>query len=231
LDAVTADLGLELLVLVLPGDNQAHRQLAPAAAAVAAQADSEVLIISGGASRTESAAAGVEAITEHAAIHGWDSAAVQVLIHDAARPLTPTSVFHRVFSALDSGAEAVVPAVEVADTIKRVDAASRVTDTLPRWQLRAAQTPQGFTLPFLQQAGEYVARHREQAESLTDEAMIAEHLEVDVIVVPGDPRALKITTSTDLTTAAALLDAQPHQRTPGVHTQSAPASTVPSAPR
>lgn len=206
LEAVTADLYLDLLVLVLPADNWARRQLAPAAAAVAAQAEAEVLIVSGGASRTESVAAGGEAILEHARLNGWGATPVQVLVHDAARPLTPTAVFDRVLSALDSGAEAVVPAVEVADTIKRLDAAGRAAETLPRSELRAAQTPQGFTLRFLQQAAQYLQKHSEQAELLTDEAMIAEHLGVDVVVVDGDPQALKITTSTDLTIARALLD-------------------------
>lgn len=210
LDAVTAGLGLDLLVIVLPGQTQAHRELAPAAVAAAAQVEAEVLIISGGACRTESVAAGSEAVTEHAHRNEWGPAPVQVLVHDAARPLTPTSVFDRVLAALSSGAQAVVPAVEVADTIKRVDAVGRVAETLPRSELRAAQTPQGFTLTFLQQAAEYLQNHREQAELLTDEAMIAEHLGVDVVVVDGDPRALKITTSADLSAAAALLDAPRH---------------------
>lgn len=206
LDAVTADLHLDLLVLVLPAEGGARRQLAPAAVAAAAGVEAEVLIISGGASRPESVAAGSEAVSEHATLNSWGSAPVHVLIHDAARPLTPASVFHRVLTALDSGAQAVVPAVEVADTIRRVDAAGRVAQTLPRSQLRAVQTPQGFTLTFLRQAADYLQNHREQAESLTDEAMIAEHLGVDVVVTAGDPRALKITTAADLSTAGALLD-------------------------
>lgn len=233
LDPITAGLGLDLLVLVLPADAQAHRELAPAAVAVAAQAEAEVLIITGGASRTESVAAGSEAITEHARRNEWGPASVQVLVHDAARPLTPTSVFDRVLSALDSGAQAVVPAVEVADTIKRVDAVGRVAETLVRSELRAAQTPQGFTLTFLQQAAEYLQNHREQADSLTDEAMIAEHLGVDVVVVDGDARALKITTSADLSTAAALLQAPAHTpstQNPGPESPSSQGPSTQPAP-
>ena len=89
LDAVTADLHLDLLVLVLPAEGGAHRQLAPAAVAAAAGVEAEVLIISGGASRPESVAAGSEAVSEHATLNSWGSAPVHVLIHDAATPPDP----------------------------------------------------------------------------------------------------------------------------------------------
>lgn len=208
LEAVTAELRLDLVVLVLPAEPEFHRQLIPAASTAAAHAGAQVVVVNGGDSRTESVAAGSAAVAEHAEFSSWDPAGVKVLIHDAARALTPSAVFHRVLAELDSGAEAVVPAVEVADTIKRVDAAGRVEKTLARSELRAVQTPQGFTLNLLQRAADYVSQHPQRASSLTDEAMIAEHLGAEVTTVAGDARSLKITTPTDLTTAAALLGSQ-----------------------
>lgn len=208
LEAVTVGLGLDLVVLVLPEDPDAHRQLIPAASIVAARARAQVIVVNGGSSRPESVAAGSAAVVEHTQLAGWDPDTVKVLIHDAARALTPGAVFDRVLTALDSGAEAVVPTVEVADTIKRVDAAGRVQETLARSELRAVQTPQGFTLRLLQRAAEYVSENPERASALTDEAMIAEHLGAEVTTVAGDAWSLKITTPTDLTTAAALLGPQ-----------------------
>lgn len=207
LDSVTADLGLDLVVLVLPPDPQTRGELMPAAADVAAAAGAEVIVVTGGAARTASAAAGVAAVSDHARLNGWDPAAVHVLIHDAARPLAPTEVFDRVLTALDSSTQAVIPAVAVTDTIKRVDT-DDVVATLPRSELRAVQTPQGFTLALLQRAVEYLDQHPQQAETLTDEAMIVEHLGLPVRTVPGDPMAMKITTASDLVAAEALVAAE-----------------------
>ena len=76
-------------------------------------------------------------------------------MHDAARALTPESVFHRVADALAAGAAAVIPAIPVVDTVKTVAATTGedsalapeiVTGTAPREDLRAVQTPQGFRL-------------------------------------------------------------------------------------
>ena len=68
-----------------------------------------------------------------------------VLVHDAARPLVPASVISAVVAALRAGEQAVIPVLPVADTIKRVDDAGRVVATLDRTELRAVQTPQGFS--------------------------------------------------------------------------------------
>ena len=84
-----------------------------------------------------------------------------VLVHDAARALTPEPVFHRVAQALAAGAEAVIPVIPVVDTVKTVDADQRrrPRTSHPSWspeprpgrQLRAVQTPQGFNLATLRQ--------------------------------------------------------------------------------
>lgn len=210
LDAVTAELNLRIAVLVLPPGDEQHgehyfEELSTAAEVLSARGIPTV-VVTGGRTRAASVAAGVESVLQHLSI--TDSSRVQVLIHDAARALTPTAVFHRVFAALEAGAEAAVPALPVTDTIKQVDTTERVKRTVPREDLRAVQTPQGFTLDLLRRTGEHLALQTpEVAQSLTDEAMIAEDLGADVVVVPGDPRALKITSHEDLLAARALLDA------------------------
>lgn len=208
LEAVTPELGFELIVLVLPEDSSHRQVLAAPAEAVARRTGGEVVITTGGASRTDSVRAGAQAVQEQAQIKSW-AEPVHVLVHDAARALTPPEVFCRVLEALTEGAEAVTPAVPVTDTIKQVQAegsAERVERTLPRSALRAVQTPQGFTLEFLTRALAHIGQlSADQAAQLTDEAMIAEDLDTVVQVVPGHPRALKITTETDLITARALL--------------------------
>nr|WP_322478370.1 2-C-methyl-D-erythritol 2,4-cyclodiphosphate synthase [Nesterenkonia sp. HG001] len=213
-------LELELLVLVLPGEPEAREQLAALGADHARRTGVEVVVCEGGSSRPVSVARGVDAVTDHARRHGWDAERLTVLVHDAARPLTPGNVAHRVARQVEAGSEAVVPAVPVTDTIKRVlpveEAESRaagvelqaeqVRETVPRAELRAVQTPQGFTLAFLQRAFAHLGDIADaEAEALTDEAMIAEALGVDVVVVPGHERALKITTPADLLAAEALV--------------------------
>jgi 2-C-methyl-D-erythritol 4-phosphate cytidylyltransferase len=139
-----------------------------------------------------------------------------VLVHDAARALTPESVFHRVTDALAAGAAAVIPAVAVVDTVKTVAATTGkdaslapevVTGTAPREELRAVQTPQGFHLETLLKAHE-AARSLDQKSSaaVTDDAMLVEMLGIPVHVVRGSTQSLKITTPLDLIFAEGLLE-------------------------
>jgi 2-C-methyl-D-erythritol 4-phosphate cytidylyltransferase / 2-C-methyl-D-erythritol 2,4-cyclodiphosphate synthase len=216
LDAVSSALELNLVVLALPGEPHVQQQLAATSAVVADRCGVEVLTIPGGETRTESVASGVRTVQQHAQLKSWGGA-VDVLVHDAARALTPTEVFHRVLEALDAGAECVVPALPVTDTIKRVDASAQVAQTLPRKQLRAAQTPQGFTLNLLERAISHIGTLSEgEAAELTDEAMIVEDLGEKVAVVEGHPHALKITTSLDLLTVRALIAEHASQQTEAV---------------
>ena len=92
-------------------------------------------VVAGGADRTASVAAGLAATGTDAEV---------VLVHDAARPLTPPDVVRRVVGAVRAGAPAVIPVLPVADTVKRVDGAGTVVSTVDRSELRAVQTPQGF---------------------------------------------------------------------------------------
>lgn len=122
-----------------------------------------------------------------------------VLVHDAARPLTPAAQFQRVVAALRDGQRAVIPVLPVVDTIKAVDANGVVLGTPGRDGLRAVQTPQGFETALLRRA-------YEQAGEATDDAALVENLGVPVHTVAGDVLAFKITTALDLRLAAAVVD-------------------------
>lgn len=144
-----------------------------------------VTVVAGGAERGDSVLAGLRAL----------SAAVQVvLVHDAARALTPPAVFARVVAAVRAGAQAVVPGVAVIDTVKIVDAAGLVTSTPDRALLRAVQTPQGFTRATLERAHAH-------GSVATDDAGLVERLGEPVLVVDGDPLAFKVTTPDDMVRA------------------------------
>lgn len=150
-------------------------------------------VVVGGAERTDSVRAGLAAA----------GSADFVLVHDAARPLTPGSMIERVVSALRAGASAVIPVLPVADTIKRVGADGAVEATVDRSDLRAVQTPQGFTAAALRAA--YDAAPGALA---TDDAGLVERAGGTVVTVPGDPLALKITTAFDLRVAEVLAQEQ-----------------------
>lgn len=152
-----------------------------------------VTVTAGGADRVESVRLALAAAD--AALPDLDV----VLVHDAARALTPPAVFVAVVAAVRAGAAAVVPVLPLVDTIKRVDGAGLVTATVDRSALRAVQTPQGFTPELLRRA--HATPHR----TATDDAGLVEALGEPVATVPGDPLAFKITTPFDLTLAAGML--------------------------
>lgn len=146
-----------------------------------------VHVVAGGAERTDSVRAGLAAAPD----------ATLVLVHDAARALTPPALITRVVDALRAGARAVVPALPVADTIKSVDAAGAVTGTPDRSGLRAIQTPQGFDAELLRAA--YAV-----GTQATDDAGLVEMLGATVETVLGDALAFKITSPLDLVLANTL---------------------------
>lgn len=149
-----------------------------------------VSVVTGGATRQSSVAAGLAAL--------WADVDA-VLVHDAARALTPPAVFERVVAALDAGADAVIPAVPVVDTIKRVDAEGAVVAAVDRSELAAAQTPQGFRRGILDEA------LRSADADHTDDAALVAAAGHPVIIVAGDAASFKITTGPDLDRARALL--------------------------
>ncbi|SDQ51031.1 2-C-methyl-D-erythritol 4-phosphate cytidylyltransferase [Arthrobacter crystallopoietes] len=155
-----------------------------------------------------------------------------ILVHDAARALTPPEVFVRVVEALAAGAKAVIPAVPVADTIKtavpsaadqQAIAGEKVAGTPDRSLLRAVQTPQGFDAAALTAAHRSLAAMGPlEAEGITDDAMLVESQGTEVFLVPGSPEALKITTPLDLMTAEALVAARDRTGPPATANQPVP---------
>ena len=143
--------------------------------------------VAGGAKRAESVRLGLSEVPTDAAA---------VVVHDAARPLLDDAVVGRVLTALNEGWDGAVPALRLADTIKRVDGEA-VVETLPRDELRAVQTPQAFVADILRGALD--------GSDWTDCASAVEAAGGRVKVVEGDPRLVKITDADDLERVAALL--------------------------
>jgi 2-C-methyl-D-erythritol 4-phosphate cytidylyltransferase len=143
----------------------------------------------GGATRSDSVRAGLALVPEDAAV---------VVVHDAARPLASRRLFDLVVQAVADGADGAVPALPIADTVKRVSG-DRVVETLPRDGLMGVQTPQAF------RAGMLRAVHRGGGVE-TDDAALVEANGGTVVVVEGERRNLKLTLVADLELAQALLD-------------------------
>ncbi len=175
------------LVVVAVGAQ--HRDLARAALADAGE---RVQIVTGGAQRSDSVREALRSVPD----------AEVVLVHDAARCLTPVSVIQAVAAAVLAGQRAVVPALTVVDTIKQVDADGRVVATVDRAALRVVQTPQGFAGDLLRRA------HQAPSGPVTDDAGLVERLGETVTTLPGHPHAFKITTPFDLVVAEVVAGAR-----------------------
>lgn len=155
----------------------------------------DVTVVAGGAERADSVAAALAALPPGVEL---------VLVHDAARCLTPPAVFSAVVAALREGADAVVPVLPLSDTVKRVEGAS-VVETVPRVDLFAAQTPQGFRREVLEQAHAERAGRAGSDTGPTDDAGQVEALGREVRTVPGHEEAFKVTRPLDLLVAEAVL--------------------------
>ncbi len=176
--------GISLVVLVVPSALVDD---------VSAQFGANVLVVAGGVERSDSVRVGLRAAL------GRAPGAEHVLVHDAARALTPAQLVRDVLGAVRAGADAVIPVLPVADTIKSVDADGVVTATPDRAGLRAVQTPQGFRTEIL------CCAHRSSGVA-TDDAGLVERMGVAVHTIAGDPLAFKITTPLDLRLAQTLLE-------------------------
>ncbi|MHB8532287.1 MAG: 2-C-methyl-D-erythritol 4-phosphate cytidylyltransferase [Solirubrobacteraceae bacterium] len=157
-------------------------------------ADERVVAIAGGASRSES-------VRNAMAAAGEDET---VLVHDAARPLLTAPLAEAVIAGLlaNPGADGAIAAAPVSDTIKRADERMIVTETLPRSELWAVQTPQVFRADALTRA------HRVSTQELagaTDDARLIERAGGRIVVVPAPSENIKVTTPVDLELAALLL--------------------------
>ena len=148
--------------------------------------------VHGGASRQGSVRAGLEALAPRRPD--------LVLVHDAARPFASDALVTRAIAAARASG-AAVPVVAVADTVKTVDAAGRVTGTIDRAQLRMVQTPQAFDFAALLDA------HRRALaagrDDFTDDAALAEWAGLAVTTFEGEAGNVKLTTNEDFVRAEA----------------------------
>ena len=203
-----ADSGVvDHLVVTAPGE---HVERFAAELAGLAGAGPGIRVVAGSsASRQASVALGLRAALEDCPRAGV------VLVHDAARALTPPEVVRRVVAAVRAGHDAVVPALAVTDTVKEIAPAGPagsgveiVVGTPDRSRLRAVQTPQGFAVAALVRAHELgAARGAHEALAASDDAGLVEAAGGRVVVVEGDPLALKVTTPLDLALAELLAPA------------------------
>jgi 2-C-methyl-D-erythritol 4-phosphate cytidylyltransferase len=150
----------------------------------------QVKVVPGGSERQHSIKNGLEVITSE-----------YVMVHDAARPFISKQLIGRIYDRL-MDIDAVIPGTPVVETIKMVDGYQRVYETLNRDQLWSIQTPQAFRRTLLVEAYK-----RAEADKFlgTDDASLVERLGVDVEVVMGDYRNLKVTTADDLLHAEVIL--------------------------
>jgi 2-C-methyl-D-erythritol 4-phosphate cytidylyltransferase/2-C-methyl-D-erythritol 2,4-cyclodiphosphate synthase len=149
----------------------------------------QVTVITGGVLRSDSIRIALEKIPSNYEY---------VLVHDAARAIASTDLAKKIIAELAKGEQAVIPALDVVDTIKEIDASGYVRSTPDRSTLRAVQTPQGFVKSVL-------AHAHSSAEDATDDAALVEAIGIKVKVIAGEERALKITTKSDLARAVQIL--------------------------
>ena len=150
-------------------------------------------VIVGGAERADTVAAALDRVKGSCDF---------VAVHDAARPCVTAAQVAAVFEAAIAHG-AAMPAIPVADTIKRVEEGT-IRETVPRAGLFLAQTPQVFRRDWLVEA----YANRDPAAPATDDAQLVEALGRPVAVVTGSPFNLKITTQDDLKMARAVLKVQ-----------------------
>lgn len=143
-----------------------------------------LLVTTGGRDRGESVWNGLEDLPDELAV---------AVIHDAARPLVTDTTIDAVIAEARRGRGAVA-ALPVVDTLKEVDASGRVVRTLDREGLWRAQTPQAFPLRVIEHA--YVEARR-AGVTATDDAALVERLGLEVVVVRGSERAMKVTEEAD----------------------------------
>jgi 2-C-methyl-D-erythritol 4-phosphate cytidylyltransferase/2-C-methyl-D-erythritol 2,4-cyclodiphosphate synthase len=149
-------------------------------------------LTAGGATRDRSVTAGLAAL---------DAASDEiVLIHDAARPLVDTGHVRALIAALEDGADGALPALPVADTLKRRHPDTDTVQTEDRAGLWRAQTPQAFRFGALTAA--YAVWP--EGESPTDDAAVVERAGGRITLTAGDSKLLKLTYPEDFVMAELL---------------------------
>lgn len=146
----------------------------------------------------------------HSVFHGLHTLSVYrpdaVLIHDAARPLVSHTLIARVIAALENGADAAIPLLPVADTLKTESGSH--WKTIPRDGLLRAQTPQGFRFETI-----FAAHRKFASQDVTDDMAMAELAGLKIVAVPGEEGNLKITTQDDMAFAERLVAGSSEYRT------------------
>jgi 2-C-methyl-D-erythritol 4-phosphate cytidylyltransferase len=146
---------------------------------------SSIRPVEGGESRQESVENALASIEDDTDL---------VAVHDAVRPFVSREVIEKVIHEANTSGAAIVGIVPV-DTVKQVQR-NKVRATLPREKLILTQTPQVFRLKLLRQAFE---KARQDLFVGTDESSLVERLEeVEVSIVMGSDRNIKITRPTDM---------------------------------
>jgi 2-C-methyl-D-erythritol 4-phosphate cytidylyltransferase/2-C-methyl-D-erythritol 2,4-cyclodiphosphate synthase len=229
LDTVFGMRELVQIIVVAPGDRvtdarsiaaQAARRHDVLAAAVfstsTAVPSRTVTIVAGGRTRQDSVDRGMSALLPSVDI---------VLVHDAARALTPAALCDDVVDAVRSTGHGIIPGLPVVDTIKRVADSGAILGTVDRSELSAGQTPQGFPRAMLADARAWAVQNG-RFEALTDDAAFVADAGLPVNVIPGHPLAFKITTPEDLERAEVILQAA----TTATHSADASAGPCVDAP-
>ena len=157
----------------------------------------DIVVVTGGATRSESVRLGLAAV---------DSTAEYILVHDAARSLASTQLAQSVIASLQSGEVAVIPGLAEVDTVNVIGSDGYVLSTPERASLRTIQTPQGFRAAILREA-------HQQSPDATDDASLVSQLGLKVKVIAGEEAALKITTPADLAIAMTFLGTPSQFRT------------------
>lgn len=184
---------IAVVVAVPPNDDAAQRLARESLAALVGTFGARLIhasTVPGGETRFDSVRAAIRALPERC-----DT----ILVHDAARALTPGDVFERVANEVRARETGIVPVLPVVDTLKAVDDTGQVIATPDRETLRAAQTPQGFPAEALR------AAYETGDSAATDDAGTFEAAGGVVCTVAGDPLAFKITTAEDLARAEQLV--------------------------
>jgi 2-C-methyl-D-erythritol 4-phosphate cytidylyltransferase len=166
-------------------------------------ASARVRVVEGGDSRQESVENALLSLAPEYEL---------VAVHDAVRPFIDLETIDKVLDEAAATGAAIV-GVAAVDTVKRVTRGTdhvKIRETLPREKLVMAQTPQVFRYDLLKRAFEE-ARH--DGFSATDESSMVERLDVEVSVVPGSDRNIKITKPTDMDLAHLFLREEMARRT------------------
>jgi 2-C-methyl-D-erythritol 4-phosphate cytidylyltransferase len=181
---------IEAIVVAVPPDRHDEARSIASSTVPAARVE----VVAGGTSRQESVRAALGAVPDHV---------YSIVVHDAARPLVTVELIEAALEGLEIEMASIV-AIPERDTLKR-ERDGRVLETVPRVGLWRAQTPQAFRTAPLRRAHERALADSVEA---TDDAMLLERIGIDIAIMSGDERNLKVTTPDDLALAEALLAAQ-----------------------